>query len=92
MFKIRNDIPVTVAATIMINPCTAYRYQRHQVFADFSLRMLLDFVELAPGDWVVQNGANSAVNTFNVFKTPPTEQIVSPYIIMLRNFFRWVRQ
>jgi len=46
--QIRNDIPVTVAATIMINPCTAYR-------------MLLDFVELAPGDWVVQNGANSAV-------------------------------
>jgi len=45
---IRNDIPVTVAATIMINPCTAYR-------------MLLDFVDLAPGDWVVQNGANSAV-------------------------------
>ena len=33
--------------------------------------MLLDFVELAPGDWVVQNGANSAVNTFNVFKTLP---------------------
>ena len=24
-------------------------------------RMLLDFVDLAPGDWVVQNGANSAV-------------------------------
>ena len=34
LFKIRNDIPVTVAATIMINPCTAYRFQRHQVFAD----------------------------------------------------------
>ena len=25
-FQIRNDIPVTVAATLMINPCTAYRY------------------------------------------------------------------
>ena len=72
MFKIRNDIPVTVAATIMINPCTAYRCKKHQGFADFSRRMLLDFVELAPGDWVVQNGANSAVNIFNVFKTPPS--------------------
>ena len=29
--------------------------------------MLLDFVDLAPGDWVVQNGANSAVRTFYTF-------------------------
>ena len=78
LFKIRNDIPVTVAATIMINPCTAYRYQRHQVFADFSCRMLLDFVELAPGDWVVQNGANSAVNTFSLFKTQPSKLFPRP--------------
>jgi trans-2-enoyl-CoA reductase len=33
---------------MMINPCTA-------------LRMLLDFVPLAPGDWVIQNSANSGV-------------------------------
>ena len=33
---------------MMINPCTA-------------LRMLLDFVPLTPGDWVIQNGANSGV-------------------------------
>lgn len=46
--KIRNDIPAILAATIMINPCTAYR-------------MLLDFVPLTAGDWVVQNGSNSAV-------------------------------
>jgi len=45
---IRNDIPAILAATIMVNPCTAYR-------------MLLDFVKLQPGDWVVQNGSNSAV-------------------------------
>lgn len=45
---IRNDIPAIVAATIMINPCTAYR-------------MLLDFVTLEPGDWLVQNGSNSGV-------------------------------
>jgi len=46
--KIRNDIPAISAATMMINPCTA-------------LRMLLDFVSLKPGDWVIQNGANSGV-------------------------------
>ena len=33
---------------MMVNPCTAYR-------------MLLDFVKLSPGDWVIQNGANSGV-------------------------------
>jgi len=45
---VRNDIPAMGAATMMVNPCTA-------------LRMLLDFVHLKPGDWVVQNGSNSAV-------------------------------
>ena len=46
--KIRNDIPALGAATMLINPCTAYR-------------MLRDFVCLEPGDWVIQNGSNSAV-------------------------------
>ncbi|OBZ74186.1 putative trans-2-enoyl-CoA reductase, mitochondrial [Grifola frondosa] len=36
------------AATITVNPPTAYN-------------MLRDFVELGEGDWVLQNGANSAV-------------------------------
>jgi len=36
------------AATITVNPPTAYN-------------MLRDFVDLKPGDWIVQNGANSAV-------------------------------
>ncbi|RKP27684.1 hypothetical protein SYNPS1DRAFT_12310 [Syncephalis pseudoplumigaleata] len=36
------------AATLSVNPCTAYR-------------MLKDFVDLAPGEVVLQNGANSAV-------------------------------
>ena len=48
MPKIRNDIPAISAATMMVNPCTA-------------LRMLLDFVPLSPGAWVIQNGANSGV-------------------------------
>ncbi|KAI8619101.1 hypothetical protein BC830DRAFT_1039037, partial [Chytriomyces sp. MP71] len=36
------------AATMMVNPCTAYR-------------MLKDFIPLSPGDTILQNGANSAV-------------------------------
>ena len=46
--KIPNDIPAISAATIAVNPCTAYR-------------MMKDFVKLEPGDVVIQNGANSAV-------------------------------
>jgi len=46
--KIDNDIPVPYAATLGVNPCTAYR-------------MLKDFVQLKPGDVVMQNGANSMV-------------------------------
>ncbi|KAJ3307988.1 hypothetical protein HDU76_004197 [Blyttiomyces sp. JEL0837] len=36
------------AATITVNPCTAFR-------------MLADFVDLKPGDTIIQNGANSSV-------------------------------
>jgi len=46
--KIPNDIDPIMAATIAVNPCTAYR-------------MLKDFVPLSKGDTVLQNGANSAV-------------------------------
>jgi len=45
---IANDIPAEMAATVSVNPCSAYR-------------MLHDFVPLKPGDVVIQNGANSAV-------------------------------
>ncbi|KAI7879652.1 NAD(P)-binding protein [Lichtheimia hyalospora FSU 10163] len=58
-------------ATITVNPCTAYR-------------MLKDFVQLKPGDYVIQNGGNSAVgqaviqiakawgiNTINVVRNRP---------------------
>ncbi|KFR14890.1 hypothetical protein N306_00788, partial [Opisthocomus hoazin] len=40
--------PVRCAATLSVNPCTAYR-------------MLADFEALAPGDSVIQNAANSGV-------------------------------
>lgn len=45
--KIASGLDVVSAATMSVNPCTAYR-------------MLKDFVELEPGDVVIQNGANSA--------------------------------
>lgn len=48
LMPISNTIDLANAATITVNPCTAYR-------------MLKDFVKLAPGDCVIQNGANSAV-------------------------------
>ncbi|KAK3009554.1 hypothetical protein RJ639_013784 [Escallonia herrerae] len=46
--KINSGTPVEYAATITVNPLTA-------------LRMLEDFVDLKPGDAIVQNGATSIV-------------------------------
>jgi len=46
--KIPNDIPRHYAATIGVNPSTAYR-------------LLKDFGNLQPGDWIIQNGSNSMV-------------------------------
>lgn len=46
--KVPNDIPVAYAASLAINPATAYR-------------MLEDFAQLKPGDWIIQNGANGMV-------------------------------
>ena len=45
---IPDDIDVEQAAMLAVNPPTA-------------LRMIEDFVELEPGDWIVQNAANSGV-------------------------------
>ena len=46
--RVSNDIPVVSAATLTVNPRTAYR-------------MLMDFEQLQPGDTIIQNGANSGV-------------------------------
>ncbi|MDF3072485.1 MAG: hypothetical protein K0S54_152 [Alphaproteobacteria bacterium] len=46
--KVRADIALAQAAMLRINPPTA-------------LLLLEDIVDLQPGDWIVQNGANSAV-------------------------------
>ncbi|KAE9548379.1 hypothetical protein FO519_008406 [Halicephalobus sp. NKZ332] len=51
LYKIDNRIPKHFAATLQVNPCTAYR-------------MLADFVKLNKSDVVVQNGANSAVGKY----------------------------
>lgn len=47
VLKIHSGVDITAAATMSVNPCTAYR-------------MLKDFVQLKEGDVVIQNGANSA--------------------------------
>ncbi|TMS39962.1 hypothetical protein L596_006409 [Steinernema carpocapsae] len=48
LYKVRSDLDVASACTIMINPPTAYIMLKH-------------FVDLVPGDYVIQNSANSAV-------------------------------
>lgn len=47
LFKVPNNLSLPGAATLSVNPPTIYR-------------MLKDFVNLMPGDTVIQNGANSA--------------------------------
>ncbi|KAL3882262.1 hypothetical protein ACJMK2_028624 [Sinanodonta woodiana] len=78
--KIDNKIPVLSAATIAVNPCTAYR-------------MLKDFVHLKPGDAVIQNSANSAVGqnviqiarqwkikTINIIRDRPDKDSLVKYL------------
>ncbi|XP_058712216.1 enoyl-[acyl-carrier-protein] reductase, mitochondrial [Poecile atricapillus] len=48
LLKVPSDIPVLCAATLSVNPCTAFR-------------LLADFESLAPGDSIIQNAANSGV-------------------------------
>uniref|UniRef100_A0A8D1YC85 Enoyl-[acyl-carrier-protein] reductase, mitochondrial n=1 Tax=Sus scrofa TaxID=9823 RepID=A0A8D1YC85_PIG len=48
LIGVPRDIPLQSAATLGVNPCTAYR-------------MLMDFEQLQPGDSVIQNASNSGV-------------------------------
>lgn len=48
LIQIANNIPAAYAATLSVNPATAYR-------------LLRDFEALRPGDVIMQNGANSMV-------------------------------
>lgn len=74
LLKIPPDIPLMSAATLGVNPCTAFR-------------MLSDFVTLKPGDCIIQNAANSGagqaviqiaaakgVKTVNVVRDRPNLQ------------------
>ncbi|XP_074538803.1 enoyl-[acyl-carrier-protein] reductase, mitochondrial [Halichoeres trimaculatus] len=71
VISLPNTIPLLSAATLGVNPCTAFR-------------MLSDFEDLKPGDSVIQNAANSGVgqaviqiaaakgiNTINVIRDRP---------------------
>ncbi|XP_053183932.1 enoyl-[acyl-carrier-protein] reductase, mitochondrial [Scomber japonicus] len=71
VISLPNDIPMLSAATLGVNPCTAFR-------------MLSDFENLKQGDSVIQNAANSGVgqaviqiaaargiNTINVVRDRP---------------------
>lgn len=46
--KNKDGLKPEQVGTVSVNPCTAWR-------------MLKDFVDLQPGDWFIQNGANSGV-------------------------------
>lgn len=48
LIRVPDDLPAAYAATLSVNPATAYR-------------MLRDFEQLNPGDVIIQNGANSMV-------------------------------
>nr|CAH7755731.1 unnamed protein product [Callosobruchus chinensis] len=47
VLKVPSTLGLVEAATLTVNPCTAYR-------------MLRDYITLKPGDTVIQNGGNSA--------------------------------
>jgi len=81
LWKIPNDIPLLSAATLAVNPCTAYR-------------MLTDFVDLGKGDVVIQNGSNSAVGqaviqiaaamglqTVNIVRDRPNNEMIVKWLI-----------
>lgn len=66
--RVANDIPVDAAATLFV------KYGGHMYLRSLNiplsppsaLRMLEEFVDLQPGDVVVQNAANSAVGQYVV--------------------------
>lgn len=75
VLKVPNHLPNQSAASLFVNPCSAYR-------------LLRDFVSLSPGDVIIQNGANGGVGqlvvqmasqmglkTINVVRDRPQEQL-----------------
>lgn len=53
LYKVNNELDISTAAQLKVNPCTAYK-------------MLKDFVDLERGQTVIQNGANSAVGVYAI--------------------------
>ncbi|XP_059166177.1 enoyl-[acyl-carrier-protein] reductase, mitochondrial-like [Physella acuta] len=83
VIKLPGDVPLISAATISANPCTAYR-------------MIKDFVDLKPGDVIIQNGANSGVGvsviqlakewkfkTINTVRNRPDFDKLTDYLLSL---------
>ncbi|XP_045136659.1 enoyl-[acyl-carrier-protein] reductase, mitochondrial-like [Portunus trituberculatus] len=83
LIKVPSNADMVTAATIAVNPGTAYR-------------MLKDFVPMSSGDTVIQNGANSAVgqaviqiaaalgiNTINVVRNRPNIHQLKDYLTRL---------
>ncbi|ERL89200.1 hypothetical protein D910_06574, partial [Dendroctonus ponderosae] len=83
VLKVPQKLGVIEAATLTVNPCTAYR-------------MLRDFTELKPGDSVIQNGSNSAcgqyiiqicrswgIRTINIIRDRPNVSDLKAYLINL---------
>ncbi|KAG8582670.1 hypothetical protein GDO81_008159 [Engystomops pustulosus] len=83
VIPISQDISLLSAATLSVNPCTAYR-------------MLRDFENLKAGDTVIQNGANSAVgqaviqicasmgvNTINIIRDRPNLSTLKEKLLSL---------
>ena len=81
--KIPNTLNKQACATLMVNPCTAFR-------------MLNDFMHLKPNDTIIQNGANSGVgqaviqlashmnvNVVNIVRKRENQQELTDYLTQL---------
>ena len=81
--KIPNNLNKHACATLMVNPCTAFR-------------LLNDFIHLKPNDTVIQNGANSGVgqaviqlashmnvNVVNIVRKRENQQELTDYLTQL---------
>lgn len=83
ILKVPKNLGLVEAATLTVNPCTAFR-------------MLRDFTTLKPGDTIIQNGANSAcgqnviqickawgIKTINIVRDRPKINELKDYLIKL---------
>ncbi|CAG9773947.1 unnamed protein product [Ceutorhynchus assimilis] len=83
VLKLPRKVQTAQAATLTVNPCTAFR-------------MLRDFADLQPGDTVIQNGANSAcgqnviqicrawgLRSVNIVRNRPNISELKQYLIKL---------